>query len=83
MDEFGNYLGFVTEFKIKEQEFLKYEVENVGGAIHNELWVPSDKLQAFNEAIVEEIKVINVFIGDEFKQTSNQIIKDFINKLSQ
>ncbi len=34
------------------------KVENVGGEIHNELWVPSEDLEEFNKHIVGKIEVI-------------------------
>lgn len=80
-DEFGNYLGFVTEFTITEEEFLKYKIENVGGIHHNELWVPSESLIEFNNAIVGEINVIKVFIGDEFKRAQNSVSQKIIDKI--
>ncbi|CAM1343720.1 ADP-ribosylation/crystallin J1 [Tenacibaculum amylolyticum] len=84
VDPFGNYLGFVTKFTIREEEFQKYKVENVGGKIHNELWVPSEDLEIFNEAITEEIEVVKVYIGKSFitvesKETSE--VMDTIPKI--
>ncbi|MCB0399091.1 MAG: ADP-ribosylation/crystallin J1 [Winogradskyella sp.] len=80
-DEFGNYLGFVTEFEITEEEFLKYKIENVGGKIHNELWVPAESLKMFNSAIVGDIKITKVFIGEKFTVSTNQIVNEQIEKL--
>ncbi len=80
-DAFGNYLGFVTEFKITEEEYLKYKVENVGGKIHNELWVPAEDLETFNTNIVEDIKVIKVCIGSQFKNVSHPLVQSQIDKL--
>lgn len=80
-DEFGNYLGFVTEFEIQEEEFLKYKVENVGGKIHNELWVPSEKLEDFNNSIIGEINIIKVCIGDLFKKASQPLVTKEIERL--
>lgn len=80
-DEFGNYLGFVTEFKIKKEEFNKYKIENVGGKIHNELWVPAEQLENFNNALIDKIKITNVFIGEKFTETNNSITKELIKKI--
>lgn len=80
-DEFGNYLGFVTEFKITQEEFSKYKVENVGGCIHNELWVPAEELERFNQAIIEKIKITKVFVGEKFNKTESSITKELIEKL--
>lgn len=80
-DESGNYLGFVTEFEITEDEFLKYKIENVGGPIHNELWVPSEDLEVFNHAIVGDIKITKVFVGEKFKSPANQMVNEYLRKL--
>jgi hypothetical protein len=65
-DEFSGFCGIVTQFALKEAHYSKYEVQNVGGVEHNELWIPAEELQAFNEQIAEEIKVIKVFFGEQF-----------------
>lgn len=82
-DEFGNYLGFATEFEITEAEFLKYKVENVGGTIHNELWVPAENLDEFNEAIVGQIRITKVFVGEKFNGSTNQVVNDYLKKLKE
>jgi len=71
-DAFGNYLGFVTEFEITADEFDKYNIQNVGASHHNELWIPAEKLAEFNKAIVGKIKISKVFIGEKFKQCTNE-----------
>lgn len=81
IDEFGNYLGFVTKFEITEEEFKKYKVENVGGKIHNELCVPSENLENFNQNIINKIEIIKVFIGEKFKQTESDLVQLHIDQL--
>ncbi|WP_299891588.1 ADP-ribosylation/crystallin J1 [uncultured Lacinutrix sp.] len=81
IDAFGNYLGFVTEFKITEEEYLKYKVENVGGKIHNELWVPAEDLEQFNKSIIGEIQIIKVCIGEQFVKVSHPLVQVQIDKL--
>ena len=82
-DEFGNYLGFVTEFKILEEEFLKYKIENVGGKIHNELWVPAEDLEQFNASIQDEIKVSKVFVGEKFVDVASPLVKTIMDTLKE
>lgn len=81
-DEAGNYLGFVTRFEVLEGEVNKYQVQNVGARNHNELWVPSEELEAFNQAIVGNIEVVKVFIGKEFKEPANTEIENLLLKLT-
>jgi len=75
-DTFGNYLGFVTAFEVLESEYLKYNIENVGGKQHDELWVPAENLEAFNAAIVGRIRVTKVYVGDAFKTFENDQLLD-------
>ncbi|WP_299677967.1 ADP-ribosylation/crystallin J1 [uncultured Tenacibaculum sp.] len=77
-DPFGNYLGFVTAFEISEDEFKKYPIENVGGKIHNELWVPADQLESFNEAIQGEIKTLKVYIGKDYKTSESLLVNEIM-----
>ena len=53
--------GFVTKFSVKIEYLKKFKVENVGGPIHNELWVPAEELEEFNDNIVGQIEVIRSF----------------------
>lgn len=53
--------GYVTKFAVDADFLKRYEVQNVGGEIHNELWVPAEKLEEFNAHIVGKIEVIREF----------------------
>jgi hypothetical protein len=66
-DEFAGYCGIVLEFGLLESHFLTFTVQNVGGAIHNELWVPAEELEEFNKNIVGDIWMVEAFFGDGFK----------------
>nr|WP_315033271.1 ADP-ribosylation/crystallin J1 [uncultured Chryseobacterium sp.] len=80
-DEFGNYLGFVTRFDVSEEVAHQYPAQNVGARNHNELWVPSEELEVFNQAIVGNIEVIKVFVGNDFKGSANTEIESLVNAL--
>ncbi|HBV17857.1 ADP-ribosylation/crystallin J1 [Chryseobacterium carnipullorum] len=82
-DEAGNYLGFVTRFKVQEEVVNQYETQNVGAKNHNELWVPSEELEVFNKAIVGNIEVIKVFVGNDFKESTDAEINNLIVKLQK
>lgn len=77
-DEAGNYLGFVTRFEVKQDEANKYPAQNVGARNHNELWVPSEELETFNQAIIGKIGVMKVFIGEDFKEAANTDIEKLL-----
>jgi hypothetical protein len=53
--------GFVTKFDVLKSYLAKFEVQNVGGPIHNELWVPAEELEEFNDNIVGLIEVTKSF----------------------
>lgn len=54
-------IGYVTRFAVKTDYLTKFKIENVGGQIHNELWVPAEELTEFNKNIVGQIEVIKEF----------------------
>ncbi len=54
-------IGYVVRFEVDTEFLQRYKIENVGGEIHNELWVPADELEAFNRHIVGGIDVIGKY----------------------
>jgi hypothetical protein len=66
-DENSGYAGYVTAFDLPEEYINRFPVQNVGGEIHNELWVPAEEVEEFNNNIVGEIRVIKSFFGERFK----------------
>jgi hypothetical protein len=67
-DMFSGYAGYVTAFELPEDYLHRFPVKNVGGEIHNELWVPAEQLEEFNNNIVGEIRLVKAFYGQKFKQ---------------
>lgn len=65
-DEFSGYCGLVTSFKLSSAYLEKFPIKNVGGPMHDELWVPADELETFNSEIIEEIEIVNAFFGNQF-----------------
>jgi hypothetical protein len=65
-DPNSGYAGFVTAFEIPAAYFQKFEVQNVGGHQHNELWVPAEELDVFNAQITNGIYVEAEFYGSAF-----------------
>ncbi len=56
--------GFVTRFAVNSGYLEKFAVQNVGGSIHNELWIPAEELDEFNSNIVGPIEVTREFHSD-------------------
>jgi len=67
-DEFSGFAGHVLSFDLQEDFIKKYPVQNVGGDIHNELWVQANELEEFNNNIVGEIRIECSFYGDKNKK---------------
>jgi hypothetical protein len=68
-DEFSGYAGYVTAFDLPEDYLKKFDIQNVGGEIHNELWVPAEQLEEFNNNIIGEIRMVESFYGEKFKSS--------------
>ncbi|MFT3979000.1 MAG: ADP-ribosylation/crystallin J1 [Ferruginibacter sp.] len=82
-DEFSGYCGIVTKFDVAKDHFEKYKVENVGDEMHNELWVPAEELDIFNQHIVGKIEVVKVFFGEKFIMPEGQFLQPIIQKFKQ
>src|SRR5579871_4776144 len=65
-DEFSGYAGYVTAFDLPEEYLSKFPVQNVGGEIHNELWIPAEELEEFNANIIGGIRIIKSFFGEKY-----------------
>ena len=79
-DEFSGFCGIVTAFDVNNIYLEQYEVQNVGGAIHNELWIPSEKLEEFNQNIIGEIKIVRAYFGNNFKISMNTLLMTVLDK---
>jgi hypothetical protein len=53
--------GYVTRFSVRTGYVKKFQIQNVGGEIHNELWVPAEELEEFNNNIVGLIELTKTF----------------------
>ncbi len=67
-DEFSGYCGFVTAFDIDAEYVSKFEVQNVGGFEHNELWVPAEELEEFCNHFTGKIEVLESFYGERYRK---------------
>ena len=65
-DEGSGYAGFVTRFQLPTSYLDQFTVENVGGSLHEELWIPAEELPRFNQEIDGNIEVIAQFLGENY-----------------
>ena len=56
-------IGYVTKFAVRKDFLDSYETKIVGGANHEEYWIPAEDLEEFNRSIVGKIEVIAEFRG--------------------
>jgi hypothetical protein len=61
------FAGFVTRFEVEQSYVQQFEVQTVGGRIHQELWVPAEQLEEFNRHIIGRITVEAAYYGDQFQ----------------
>lgn len=57
----SDHKGYVTKFEIDDAYFQQFEVHIVGAFYHEELWVPAEELEVFNQHIIGEIQIINSY----------------------
>ena len=53
--------GYVTRFLVRSSFMSRYEIQRVGGAHHEEWWVPAEELESLNDNIVGLIEVVASF----------------------
>lgn len=50
--------GYVLKFNINGEYIKNFDIKNVGDSYHDELWIPAEELEEFNNNIIGEIKLI-------------------------
>ncbi len=53
--------GFVTRFQVRADYIRQFPIQTVGASIHQEYWIPAERLDEFNRNIVGPIDVIAEF----------------------
>ena len=54
-------VGYVTKFSVLKDYACKFQIQNVGAELHDELWVPAEELEEFNSNIIGIIEVTKTF----------------------
>lgn len=57
-----DHKGYVTQFEIDDEYGKQFEVHIVGAGYHQELWVPAEELERFNQHIVGKIQIVSEFM---------------------
>jgi len=62
-DPGSSFTGYVLKFQVPVELLDRYPLRTVGASLHQEYWVPSGELEAFNRAIVGTIDVVGFYQG--------------------
>lgn len=54
----SGYAGYVTTFEIDDEYISQYDIQTVGASYHQEIWIPAEELENFNQHIIGQIRVI-------------------------
>ena len=65
-DDASGHAGFVTEFDVDDHFVSRYDIQVVGSREDQELWVPSEELELFNQMIHGPIVVTGYYYGEKF-----------------
>ena len=57
-------VGYVTRFAVRNEYLKNYQIQTVGGSLHQEYWIPAEDLDEFNRNIVGPIEVVAEFKGE-------------------
>lgn len=79
-DEFSGYCGIVTTFEIDETHYHEYIPQTVGDINHQELWVPAEKLETFNDHILDGIHIVTAHFGEKFTWPEVPILQQTLSK---
>ncbi|WP_316844450.1 hypothetical protein [Pedobacter psychrodurus] len=82
-DEFSGFIGVVTAFEVNEEYLKKYEVQNVGGLVHNELWIPAEELIDFNSNIIGTIAIVNAYFTNRSAKTENLVLRSKLEEFKK
>ena len=56
-----DHRGYVTKFEIDDTYSQQFDIHTVGAGYHQELWVPAEELETFNQHIIGQIQVISEY----------------------
>lgn len=60
LDESSSFMGIVLSIEVDDIYMSNYKIEQVGGDLDVEYWIPSERVEEFN-ASVKNIKVVEIY----------------------
>lgn len=62
-DFHSGYCGFVTSFFVEAGYLRQFQTQQVGAQVHQEYWIPAERLAEFNRHIIGGIQLEAAFYG--------------------
>ena len=62
----------MTVFELSLSYLEQFDIQNVGAAKHNELWVPAERLIEFNTQIKDGIWIQAAYFGQQYSSKIHQ-----------
>jgi hypothetical protein len=63
-------VGYVTRFAVRNEFLEAYQIQTVGGSMHQEYWIPAEELAELNRNIVGPIEVVAEYRGEDLTISS-------------
>ena len=57
----SDHKGYVTKFEVDTAYASQFAIQTVGRSYHQELWIPAEELERFNQHIIGKIAVIREY----------------------
>lgn len=57
-------IGFVTCFSVHKSFMDRYEIHQVGAAVHTEWWIPAEDVEAMNDNIIGLVEITGEYKPD-------------------
>ena len=67
-DPASGFAGFVLRFEVDDAYVEQFPIQTVGSSQHQELWVPAEVLETFNQHIVGKITIEASFYSVDFQR---------------
>jgi hypothetical protein len=55
--------GYVLRFQVETEYLARFPVQVAGARVHQEYWIPAERLEEFNRHVVGTIEIVSEFHG--------------------
>ena len=54
-------MGYVLRFEVQSDYLTGFDIQKVGSSTALEYWIPAERLDEFNNKIIEKIEIISTY----------------------